>query len=78
MELDKMRLKLDRVLDDYIYYEKNYKDIVKIYKVYNQMKDLLEEMTERGGDLDDYETDEIFKGIEEVDQLGVDISRGAE
>jgi len=58
------RNELDSILDDYEDMETDFKFLHRIYKTYNMMKDLLEEMQE-AGDLDNYNTKEIFNRIEE-------------
>lgn len=70
MEFNKLRNELDIILDDYEYLKEENALFQKMSLTYMQMKDLLTEM-KSFGDLDGYDVEDIFKGIEENEKLGI-------
>lgn len=68
--IEKFRNELDLFINDYEFMEKEYENFKKIHQAYVMMKDLLDEMKDQG-ELDGYNVEEIFKGIKELESLGI-------
>ncbi|HDR4373473.1 TPA: hypothetical protein QCP80_003303 [Bacillus cereus] len=69
-DFDIFREKLDGILDDYHYLNEQYELFKKVKTVYSEMRDLLEEMRQCD-ELDRYDVENIFKGIEELGKMGL-------
>ncbi|WP_324655160.1 hypothetical protein [Bacillus paranthracis] len=67
---DTFREKLDGILDDYHYMKGRHEVLEKMSTVYSEMRDLLDEMKQMG-ELDRYNVEGIFNGIEEIDKMGL-------
>lgn len=70
MNLQKIRNELDDLLDDYEYLNEKHKLFNKLHLNYIMMRDLLLEMKDFNA-IEGYDVGDIFKRIEELDDLGL-------